>query len=86
MGRTPKERSKYIIFIEGTSVEVTREVYRAYYSGNRAERYQAELDQHYGLLHMSEMEDQLVDADKRLHAWCKNHYRSVDKRMRPIKN
>ena len=63
MGRIPKERSKYIIFIEGTSVEVTREVYRVYYSGNRAERYQAERDQHHGLLRMSELEGQLTDAD-----------------------
>ena len=63
MGRIPKERSKYIIFIEGTSVEVTREVYRVYYSGNRVERYQAERDQHHGLLRMSELEGQLTDAD-----------------------
>ena len=63
MSRIPKERSKYIIFIEGTSVEVTREVYRVYYSGNRAERYQAERDQHHGLLRMSELEGQLTDAD-----------------------
>ena len=63
MGRIPKERSKYIIFIEGTSVEVTREVYRVYYSGNRAERYQAERDQHHGLLRMNELDGQLTDAD-----------------------
>jgi len=63
MGRIPNERSKYIIFIEGTSVEVTREVYRVYYSGNRAERYQVERDQHHGLLRMNELDGQLVDAD-----------------------
>ena len=44
-------------------MEVTREVYRVYYSGNRVERYQAERDQHHGLLRMSELEGQLTDAD-----------------------
>lgn len=41
-GKKPKERQRYMLRINDTLVEVTREVYLAWYQAGRKERYQVE--------------------------------------------
>ena len=41
-GKKPKERQRYMLRINDTFVEVTREVYLAWYQAGRKERYQVE--------------------------------------------
>lgn len=42
---------KYYVRLKSERVEVSKEVYEAYYSMQRKEAYQTERDQRYGLLH-----------------------------------
>lgn len=48
-GKKPKERQRYMLRINDTLVEVTREVYLAWYQAGRKERYQLEKMQRYGV-------------------------------------
>ncbi len=49
-GKRPKEREKYVIRLEdGRLIDVTREVYLAWYQSQRKERYQKERDQKHNL-------------------------------------
>ena len=47
-GKKPKERQRYMLRINDTLVEVTREVYLAWYQAGRKERYQVEKMQRHG--------------------------------------
>ena len=49
-GKKPKERQRYMLRINDTLVEVTREVYLAWYQAGRKERYQVEKMQRHGVL------------------------------------
>lgn len=49
-GKRPKEREKYVICLEnGRLIDVTREVYLAWYQSYRKERYQKERDRKHNL-------------------------------------
>ena len=41
-GKKPKERQRYVLRVNETLVEVTRDVYLAWYQSRRKERYQLE--------------------------------------------
>lgn len=57
-GKEPKERDKYVIRImNGSLVEVSREVYLEWYQSKRRERYQEECDQKYGVCSLSKLEE-----------------------------
>ena len=58
MGRAPKKKEQYFIYIEGQKVEVTEEVYRVYYAGRNTEDYQQKRDEKNGLLYFSDMESE----------------------------
>lgn len=59
MGKQFSEREKYVIRVEETVVEVTREVYEEYYRMGRRERYLEERDQANDLIFFSALrEDQ----------------------------
>lgn len=45
MARHKKIRDKYFINLNGQKIEVTREVYEAWYGGERKERYLEGLDE-----------------------------------------
>ena len=42
-GKKPKERQRYVLRVNETLVEVTRDVYLAWYQSRRKERYQLEV-------------------------------------------
>ena len=56
MGRKPKIRENYYVCVNGQTVEVTKEVYQAYYGGSRKERYEEEKDKANGLLYFGQLE------------------------------
>ena len=41
-GKKPKERQRYVLRVNETLIEVTRDVYLAWYQSRRKERYQLE--------------------------------------------
>ena len=45
-GKKPKERQRYVLRVNETLVEVTRDVYLAWYQSRRKERYQLDEEQH----------------------------------------
>lgn len=52
-GKAAKEREQYLVRLEGgVLVEVTREIYRCYYSCARWDRYQKERDWKNGVVSM----------------------------------
>ncbi len=56
-GKKPKERQRYMLRINDTLVEVTREVYLAWYQAGRKERYQVEKMQRHGVCSMEELQE-----------------------------
>ena len=48
-GKKPKERQRYVLRVNETLVEVTRDVYLAWYQSRRKERYQLEKMQKNGV-------------------------------------
>jgi RNA polymerase sigma factor (sigma-70 family) len=55
-GRKPKEREHYVVRINGKIlVEVTREVYLAWYQSKRQEKYQRERDEKNGVCSLEEL-------------------------------
>jgi RNA polymerase sigma factor (sigma-70 family) len=55
-GRKPKEREQYVVRINGKIlVEVTREVYLAWYQSKRQEKYQRERDEKNGVCSLEEL-------------------------------
>lgn len=47
MPRPKRERSEYFVGLNGQAIPVSREVYHAWYSGERREKYQKERDAHF---------------------------------------
>lgn len=41
-GKKPKERERYVLYINDSLVEVTKEVYLEWYQSRRREKYQIE--------------------------------------------
>ena len=54
-GKKPKERQRYVLRVNENLVEVTRDVYLAWYQSRRKERYQQE-----ALKYLSEEEMELI--------------------------
>ena len=48
-GKKPKERQRYVLRVNETLIEVTRDVYLAWYQSRRKERYQLEKMQKNGV-------------------------------------
>ncbi len=63
MGKQFSEREKYVIRVEETVVEVTREVYEEYYRMGRRERYLEERDQANDLIFFSALRDDKDSPD-----------------------
>lgn len=61
-GKKPKERQRYMLRINDTLVEVTREVYLAWYQAGRKERYQVEKMQRHGVCSMEEYRKKAMTA------------------------
>ena len=61
-GKKPKERQRYMLRINDTLVEVTREVYLAWYQAGRKERYQVEKMQRHGVCSMEELQEKGYDC------------------------
>lgn len=58
-GKKPKERECYVLrTVDGTLVEVTREVYLEWYQSRRREKYQLEKMQKHGVSSLDVMEEQ----------------------------
>ena len=49
MVKKPKERQRYVLRVNETLIEVTRDVYLAWYQSRRKERYQVEKMQRHGV-------------------------------------
>lgn len=57
-GKKPKERDSYVLrMIDGSLVEVSRDVYLEWYQSKRRERYQLERDQKHGVCSLNELEE-----------------------------
>lgn len=57
-GKKPKERDRYVLRVmDGSLVEVSREVYLEWYQSKRRERYQEERDHKYGVYSLNELEE-----------------------------
>ena len=54
-GKKPKERQRYVLRVNETLVEVTRDVYLAWYQSRRKERYQLEKMQKNGAKPLSDL-------------------------------
>ena len=69
MPKQKSDREQYQIRIGETLVPVNREIYGAYYGGERRERYQAERDQAHETLYFSAMGEEGADVLEILPAW-----------------
>lgn len=58
MARKKAIRDHYYISLEGKKIEVSQEVYYAWYGGERQERYQEERARHFGVRTFSSMGDE----------------------------
>ena len=56
-GKKPKERQRYVLRVNETLVEVTRDVYLAWYQSRRKERYQLEKMQKNGVCGIEKVEE-----------------------------
>lgn len=56
-GKRPKERERYVLRIDGTLVDVDREVYLEWYRSRRRERYQQERNRKIGVYSLNELEE-----------------------------
>lgn len=61
MARVFSERERYYIPVDGKLIEVTREVYRAYYQAERRERYLIEQEQKYRVIYMGTDEETYME-------------------------
>lgn len=61
MARKFGERKQYYIPVDGKLIEVTREVYIAYYQAERRERYLIEQEQKYGVIYMGTDEGKYLE-------------------------
>lgn len=48
-GKKPKERERYVLYINDSLVEVTKEVYLEWYQSRRREKYQIEKQKKHGV-------------------------------------
>ncbi len=93
-GKRPKERKSYVLrMVDGTIVEVTREVYLEWYQSRRRERYQHEKNQKYGVSSLESLEENgvfpvgLTDSLEEIvlkkyvwksyGRWCRNYRRRM---------
>lgn len=58
-GKKPKERQRYVLRVNETLIEVTRDVYLAWYQSRRKERYQLEKMQKFGQALMQDDSDKV---------------------------
>lgn len=61
MARGFSEREQYYIPVAGKLIEVTREVYIAYYQAERKERYLIEQERKYGVIYMGVIEAKYME-------------------------
>lgn len=61
MARRFSVRKQYYIPIEGKLIEVTREVYIAYYQAERRERYLIEQEQKHGVIYMGADQEKYME-------------------------
>lgn len=66
MARGFSEREQYYIPVDGKLIEVTREVYIAYYQAERRERYLKEQERKYGVVYMGVTEAKYIEKCPRL--------------------
>jgi len=59
-----KQRNKYMIPIDGKLYETTEEVYQAYYSMDRRERYLEERDKKEGVMNFSTLDNDKYSAEE----------------------
>lgn len=62
MARHKANREKYFIRLGGRRIEVSREVYWAWYGGERQERYQQERDAHFGVVGFDDLNVEGMDV------------------------
>ena len=65
-GKKPKERERYVLYINDSLVEVTKEVYLEWYQSRRREKYQIEKQKKHGVCSLETI-GQL--AQERLNIW-----------------
>lgn len=59
-----QENNKYYIYIDGKSVEVSEEVYSAFYKMERRERYLDERDRENGLLYYDSFDNETTSGEE----------------------
>ncbi|MEF9839331.1 MAG: sigma factor-like helix-turn-helix DNA-binding protein [Lachnospiraceae bacterium] len=79
MAKGFSEREQYFIPVDGQLIEVTREVYIAYYQAERRERYLKEQEQKYGVLYMGMLEENYLEKCSYLRAWEETGVQAVGK-------
>ena len=84
MPKQKSDREQYLIRIGETLVPVNREIYEAYYGGERRERYQAERDQAHGTLYFSAMGEEGADVLEILPASGENPLDTLERRERDL--
>lgn len=84
MPKQKSDRKQYLIRIGETLVPVNREIYGAYYGGERRERYQAERDQAHGTLYFSAMGEEGADVLEILPASGENPLDTLERRERDL--
>ena len=84
MPKQKSDREQYLIRIGETLVPVNREIYGAYYGGERRERYQAERDQAHGTLYFSAMGEEGADVLEILPASGENPLDTLERRERDL--
>lgn len=84
MPKQKANREEYLIRIGETLVPVNREIYGAYYGGERRERYQAERDQAHGTLYFSAMGEEGADVLEILPASGENPLDTMERRERNL--
>mgnify|MGYP000594564981 CR=1 FL=1 len=75
--KAKKKRQRYMLRINDTLVEVTREVYLAWYQAGRKERYQVEKMQRHGVCSMEELQEKGYDCSFFGSITGRNRYQTV---------
>lgn len=78
MARKFSEREKYYIPVEGQLIEVTREVYMAFYQAERRERYIKEQEHRQGVLYVGKIEPNTLEQCSYLQAKEDTEAQAID--------
>lgn len=79
MAKGFSERKHYFIPVEKKLIEVTREVYIAYYQAERRERYLKEQENKYGVLYMGMTAEQYLEKGSYLREETETDVQAIDK-------